>query len=649
MSEQSVNNEIRPRPLSEFRQAIESGASIIINADNTWDTRSAVVQAVRNFFSITIFGWEFFNFKKHDDLAAANYVSSAFLKGRLGQEAHRSFESGELGLTVAAIRTRLRTYLDEEKARVKPLKRARQEILSSSEPRSVKLQTKRIVEAEKESPARQSLIKIRKIVNASKYRPMRQSAIGADRDEASIRRDQEWLKFEVALWKTGQFPAMTPGISESDIKKIDALSKYADTMKLVRSSFSYRDKLFGFIFKNTSDLFLDAPHLAIQLPKIQELISNGFLDKKDRRLNNGGIRFSEIVDGESVKKDVDILIEGRRVSVLDPSRQVTFADGTAFTVADIFKSFAKKNEAMGDLEYLKDGIFHIQPQNIQVDLTQQNWWEALPEFERLSKDALEARYNLKLADGQGLIIVKASRLHPTTAEHPNHRADQNHAWFAVVVPRRDGTYTLLPFGKYAEKYPPNDLMGQFAYIFSTQKGKICYPDENEGMLHREKAEVPLVVDADRIDRALDAIRQSLQKSHTGNLIFQAQGDNCAAWVQDILDTVFNDTTVPRPFELPILQTEAPFPVNYIVSFFKTVSDYTCGPVANIVRIAVCTLFGAWQGHTVNSSEGPETERLLSNENWLAGRLTLPANLFTTGADLRRALNPAAAPPVNIMV
>jgi len=343
----------------------------------------------------------------------------------------------------------------------------------------------------------------------------------------------------------------------------------------------------------------------------------------------------------SIKKEITLLMNGKRESLYDESREITFNDLSVHTVGEIFKSFAAKNEEMGEFEYYqKDGILHSCPKQPRVDLSRDDWWKTISELETLTKEEAELRYGCGI--DHGLIVVRASRQHPdeiASDGKPKIHVGETHGWTQAVVPRSDGKFSVYAVGKYGDPYP-SGLVDTFLYTFKTVKAIVTLSDENEFYSHREHSFIALPAGPDNIEKYFNKVREDLLKARRGELVFQGQGNNCAAFAQDTLDKAYEGITLPRFFEIDYRETTSVFPINYVVSFFRTVSDYTCSAIANICRIAFCTIFGAWRGYDAPQSasanvagaaaQAPNVQpvpRLSENTTWLKGKLLLPAKIF----------------------
>lgn len=646
---------------------------------------------------------ERFRLDTQDDLALCDRLLHHF---RSQEVSSRSFKSSfpaatdeEISQAIAAITERFKCRIAQEKKEETRLVAIRDKIqndltavsstTSSDAPRHQAL-TKKLKEAERQVVTAQEsagaslkVAELKKHAIALRYRHLTSAQIEALTTREERECHKEWLTFEYVKWKRGQFPALENGLSADELKKIEETLYYKEIIELFREHPMLLRNYFVFAFRNLHEACDDAVKIAMQFPTVQSQLTESFLDKRIKRLKNSGLLFQETHPSSAatplVKKDVTLLINGHHESLLDQNKKITFRDSTVRTIAELFnEEFGKKNKKMGRFEYLAQGISLVDPQFPRVNLESESWWKELEEFETLTKDQVKARYNANLTDNQGLIVVKASR------QYTNMRTDNNHSWFQIVIAREDGNYSVIPLGKYATFYAGSTL-DLFFFIFGTQPASICFPDENEFYYHREHYAVPLVVNPVHLQRFFEKVRLDLIKAKQGMLYFQSQGNNCCSWVQETLDAVFLEIPLPRIFELDMLNTTGPFPVNHIISSLSSIRDTTSHSVANFCRILFCTLIGAaWRGYDpkwepravtlLEIDSSPELKglvelintfvdtvykmatyisllalhilfncpdpaiRLNRNPNWEEGRLSLPANLFNTGGELRKTVS-----------
>ena len=630
--------------LGKLRACIEAQDSIAVCRDGSWSRRWTITKIFRRIFGL----------QKSDDLELLKFfdyqvrsceVCSRDLKNGIG----RSNSYDEIALTAEAIKKRVRYWLDQEdswlglskleisKAALLTKIRSPIELFQNEGSKAIELNSlkkeirkidQQITEAKKQAFAHVWRWRLDRDVLAYKFRQM--SAADIARNQVADFNDRvDWLKKSLLLWKEQQYPALSPGLSEDEIKKIEETCRYEGIVDLLKDDPVFRIEYFKFCWCNFK-ISKDAPHMACQFPQAVGRVSKGFLDKRAQRLNNSGIKFVETQGENRSKKDLQILINGEYVSLLDEKKTITFSDKSTFTLGQILNSFAAKNDDMGEFEYLQKGISHSTPKFPAVNLESGDWWKELPTYEILSKAELEKKFeefHISLKDDQGIIAVCGSKKYPDEK-----RVDDNHSYFLAAIPLGDGTYKILPFGKYAEVYPKG-ILETFFYTFQTKKATICYPDENEFLNNREHFFVPHIAEKEHLRRWLEKVRLDLKLAREGAIIFQAQGNNCATWVQKTLDCAFNGIyqgkPIPRYFETEFINTTGPVPVNHIVYVLKLTADYVSKTISNTMRIVLGIICGALMEYEFIDpiARTKSSTSLWCNKNWRAGKFYLPSGIF----------------------
>ena len=119
---------------------------------------------------------------------------------------------------------------------------------------------------------------------------------------------------------------------------------------------------------------------------------------------------------------------------------------------------------------------------------------------------------------------------------------------------------------------------------------------------------------------MNSLKEELLRSRRGELIFQAQGDNCASWVRHFIQrnwpgldiepyqTPFQDLILPTIF-MPLIWTRDLFPNDAAWHWF---------------RRTFCSMFGALSYHDL---PGGGQVRLLDNHDWGRGILQIPSRLW----------------------
>jgi hypothetical protein len=125
---------------------------------------------------------------------------------------------------------------------------------------------------------------------------------------------------------------------------------------------------------------------------------------------------------------------------------------------------------------------------------------------------------------------------------------------------------------------------------------------------------------------MEKIRKDLLKvRHGQKLIFQPQGNNCSAWVQETYDLIFPGEK--RLFKISMARTEVPAPLNHVLKGLKFIEEKASASAAKAARVAIAGLFGGCLGPFLQVDGKPlELTNLVFNENFQNGLVELPAAL-----------------------
>ncbi len=452
--------------------------------------------------------------------------------------------------------------------------------------------------------------------------------------------DIEWIKDELVQWKKPQFPEMPteydelnrPKFSKDELYKIDSLCKYAKAVDLMKKDRNYREYILKFVFKNTSENCPNAVDIAIQFPTLAKKISASFIDKRIKRLTKTtGLSIKEEIIDNIVTKNVFLRMQKVDEPLRNMTRAITFHDKKTqedriLTVDQIFQEFATKDASgTSHFEYTENGIDLCYPKSPVIDFESNTWWTGLPVIETLSRAEVEDKYNVTMAGKKAILALRATR-----EKDPLH-VQGNHGWLQIVLPQNDGSFTVHAIGKYAKHFPQGAIQ-TLLFTFGTHPGLLTTLDENEFYSHREHCIIPKTLTYAQFVRLMDKLKSDLQDSFNDNMVFQAQGQNCSAWVQEVVHAVFGADEhrkhrIPQLFEVPVVETTAPKPIDMVINgirLLETISHH----VAKVARLALATLLGgAWSITTTRDGRQIKNS-IVTHEPWLRGYLALPALLFS---------------------
>ncbi len=577
---------------SSLLQAVKEGASISIDRqEGTWQRRSKIAQ---------IFRW-IFGLENQDNLELASFVKRYVKTHEIsplyitkGLYADRDVSEQDIQEAVHAVKARLQHG------------------------RSNANKTK-ILKLERHAYALQT----------------RSNCVPPDDKEQILEADRIWLYNTLTDWKGVQFPSLPHNISSEDKKKLDTILQYKGLIPLLQNDEVYRKHFFKFVFNSSSDSCPDVVHIAVQFPQLAKRLTHSFLNKRINRIvHTPGLIFCEKIlpDGQIVKDvrmRMKVIKDHTRAqstykSLRDLSKPIALYNNSHptipsyMTVDTIFREFEEKNKVkMGNLEYTEEGVGVYNPSKCPLDFEKSEWWKDLPALERLTPQQIQERYGIDITQHHSLLLVNATR------SKVKNSAEGNHAWITVFIPQADGTFTTHAIGKYVPSYPQTTLE-KLAFTCQTAEATMSVIDENEFYLHRERCTIPKELSSKQFHSLMDTLKVDLKAAQDRKMLFQHQGDNCAAWVQQTLDTVFGKANLPRLFEMSIFDVATPFPVNFVLRSFKWLNDHVSETVARIVRIAFTGICG-------------QELSLMRNKLWYDGILQVPGKLFERKEVVRSAL------------
>lgn len=326
-------------------------------------------------------------------------------------------------------------------------------------------------------------------------------------------------------------------LNEGEENFLKDAARYPEFLKCL-----YRDKHLQELFfkwmrdKNPVDALVEFPgrHL---------LIRESRLSKRIGLFRNHMLRIIK-----KSEKLLTILCEGKRVSILDDNRRITFKKGYTLTVSQIFKNvFGDKNHSHGNLEvFRKGGIQNWNTNQIgrynpvtnsydRIDLSaarRKDWWDQLPDLEELSLEEAQERYGSAI-DGTlwgGRIV--------STRERRDLSFKGNHSYVEVAIPTPNGSYKVRTFGKSSATLPRH--WWQYAKVMgSTEKGVILYPDPSIFHPSRQHRGFAFTMTSSEGQDVMDWIRQSIHNGWIGNMAYQILTENCAKWAEEIRGVLGN--------------------------------------------------------------------------------------------------------------
>jgi hypothetical protein len=609
--------------IPSLTQAIQQGESVGITDEGTWYYKgllTRIINVVRRVF----FGYDE-TLENAQNLAAflatPKRVCSDTIKGLYQND---TWTPQDIAPLVAAVKASIQERTASEEAEIQTLVHQREQLESLHDEK----QQTAIVELNRKifSPERWSH---RHVAACLDRGVLSQKYLGMDQHEIeqtpALREDVDWLTQELLQWQSHQFPAVDylNGPNDEQVRaKIEYTCRYRECIAAARQNRGFLELCFQSVFKSMPDNLTNAVDIFIQAPRIQEELRRTYLDKRIREVANNGIRFEQ-QSGESPigkpLKDVKLLMNGEFQSIIDPSSMVRVAADVVTSVSRVFDEFEAQNHRFISMEYLQDaGVTKFDGRVLDLDLDKEEWWKDLPVIRRMTREQVESTYGIPFHDGYALFVIRGSRTTPDLS------ADGNHGWSNIIYPLDDGTFNVIAPGKFSDWFPVG-LWQAFYHIFRTHKAYVTLVDANEFMSSRDRISIPLPpLSKEKFFELMGDLRNDLLKSRRGELVFQAQGDNCASWIQSLISRHWPALHID-PYQTRIEDVGLPgaiMPIVWAKSLFPNDEGW------QEFRRWFCSLCGAIEGfQSPDGQGGTKTVRLIDHKGWHDGVLQLPSRLW----------------------
>ena len=624
-------------------RAIQQGLPVEITASGTWRHKNVLLRIVALFRRL------FFGYNEALEnaenltafLSAPKMVSSDAIKGLSQKD---SWDAKAIFSLVEAVKSSLAPAAEKEKRHVYSLINQRKQVLGTSpnEDRKIRLvELNRRIYSSKERPVQYAMAGLDRAFLTQRYLGENQETIESTEPKES---NVHWLRKKVRRWLKYQYPELEYRPDSKEARAtIRRACQYQDFISAARKNRALLELFLCSAFKHQSNI-----DVFIQAPRIQAELEKTFLYKRLQRSPNGGLQLRQVTsDGARPVKDITLLVHGKHQSIVDPKGMVEVADRVQWAVSKVFEECKAQNSRFIALEYLwqgglekfdgRLGDFSLDQENWwthllkylwrsgpekfdgrlgDFNLDQENWWTHLPTlFQPMTKEQILTEYGVALDDKENyaLFVAKASR---TT---PDMNIKGCHGWCNIIFPSGDGTYTVIAPGKYADWFP-NSFFEEGLHTFGTYRGQVTLTDFNEFMSNRERLSVPVsCLSKEEFSTAMEFLKERIKESREGNMVFQAQGDDCANFVQELSDHLWPGKF--NLFDLSFEQLALPPALSWIV---KIKPRFSTAEKWQRFRRAFCCTLGALRGHRMANKK---VICLKDFKNWYDGHLALPAALW----------------------
>lgn len=364
---------------------------------------------------------------------------------------------------------------------------------------------------------------------------------------------------KASAWKSKmrRSPTLTPE-EERQIETFSCYQKYASA--LVKDPVQL-EKFFKWALLNGLDV-----NIYVQFPKTAEKIYRS-LHKGLGAFGGKHLHFEQGVE----KKDITMDIEGRRISILNPSAKILLSHGLTMSVQEILDHYGNKNYDEGFLCFFEEGLCNwdsnaqspVGPDRKPVkplDLEKERWWEGLRMKAHYSVEEAVKTFKLPL-DGKnyGISMVAKRRT-------PKLNTFGSHAFFRILIPDGKGGYDYtFGWGKLAARYPQNILDTAKNYLGAPQLAIMQNPDCNEANPDREEKAVHFVMSEAKGAACLDYIKSLILLSRKGLLVFQILVHNCTDLDHYIAKHFIDDPKARDLFKMPLNHLEVAPPFGWIMT------------------------------------------------------------------------------------
>lgn len=344
-----------------------------------------------------------------------------------------------------------------------------------------------------------------------------------------------------AAWKSRRklCPETEKKLSPRDLEKLEEVCRYHEFVKLLLKDKKLQSAFFTWTIRDNNGVrpFVEFPattkrvHASHLGERIGKFGGDLFAIKRMRGAGHDFHAFEKVL---CLPFNTTRRVEF--VNILDESQSVELNGGWKLTIKQIIDLFARKHEEFTDLEFfgplgitnwhsMELGSWNPQKQAYdRIDLSSPDWWQKLPVFEEISREQLEARYGVKVAKGEPLVVVSATRA------AANVEFEDRHSYLIPAIPVSEDRYRLFPLGEYPPKFP-STIDEKRRFLTDFVAARIAYPDYNDLLSKRQHAFHPVKLDKSQCDQLMESLREDLLKVRNNQLKFELDDENCGFWTQ----------------------------------------------------------------------------------------------------------------------
>lgn len=421
------------------------------------------------------------------------------------------------------------------------------------------------------------------------------------------------LKEAFIRWKSHIDHYFNKEVTEAENALIEKLSLYGLFAKLLLKSPKVQDECFKLIFRDHFPLKPLVQFFEISLDLNRTLIARrvGFFHKFEKEI----LKIEKNKTNQT--KDIQLKINANYVSILDESQEIALNHGEKLTWKQIKKVWEEGKKVPSAMEIFEDlGMLYYRPQGMKIfsqrsenetiDLKEDHFWEkkSFPKFLTLSKERLEKELFIKIPEDKPYVVtIESTCIDPLFV-------DDAHGASTIYIPTENGDYQMLPFGKYAAKFPQK-WYEKLLFVGNSVQGELTYPDPTPFYRHRLHAISPKCITKEDFE--------ALMIDYTDIWYFQFAGNNCSAEFQQIHEKRFGKKEeggeTPNYFRYPLLKSRFFVPFDTIFGFIAWMDKAISPKIARFFLHFIHLISLSFRKITrINpSSQKYEEASLLTNE------------------------------------
>lgn len=242
-----------------------------------------------------------------------------------------------------------------------------------------------------------------------------------------------------------------------------------------------------------------------------------------------------------------------RHKVLKKQRTVPLTPHWQPTIGEIFAQIGGEDKRKQHVDLFNEGIENWSPAlfarrdgraaSAPIDCRRSGWWEELPVFKTMTREEVEREYGAQTQNGQNWLLSARSNFQREQLEF-----DKNHSYVEMIIPQSDGKYHVYPFGRFSAK-EPKKAMEKVNFAFNSVEGHILYPDHTACYSDRKNYGCTLALPEKVGREVMSKIGERIESSLAGELPFQLVNENCAKFVQEIVDFATQSVMSGKKIEL----------------------------------------------------------------------------------------------------